>query len=68
MKVLLLTESENGLCFLFEVSNIFFDGLIGTTLDGEADSKIFSLAATCLRKLEHLYLSISCYYSNCLAS
>ena len=38
MKVLLLTDSENGLCFLFEVSSIFFDGLIGTRLDdGEAD-------------------------------
>ena len=67
----LLTESENGLCFLFEISSIYFDGLIGTTLDeleGEADTTMLSLTVTCLRKLEQLYLSVSCYCLNCLAS
>ena len=68
MKVFLLTESENGLCFLFDVSSICFEGLIGTTLEervGEADVAE-SLEATCLRKSEHLFLSVS--ISNCLAS
>ena len=71
MKVLLLTESEKGLCFLLELSSIYFEGLIGITLDdrgGEASERTLSLAATCLRNYEQRYWSISYYYSNYLAS
>ena len=59
MKVNLLIVVEKWF-FLFEVSSIYFDGLIGTIFEsllfGFGDSLYatsFVLLCTCLRKLEH---------------